>query len=372
MLRKYAFLLFSALVLAVPASATWSIVVVNTRTGEVAVAGATCIPRLNLLQAIPVLVVGQGAGVIQASGDPDGLLIIHAGLLAGEDPALILAQVLAAAQSPAQHQIGIVSFAGAPVTFTGGRAQAAKGGVVGEVGDLIYAIQGNVLTGSPVWLEAESALLSTPGDLGQKVMAAMEAARAFGGDGRCSCSITAPTSCGVPPPAPFKSAHCGFVVVSRIGDVDSPCSQSSNCATGSYYLKLNVKGAQADPNDPDPVLQLQGDYATWRANRAGRPDGILSTVEAVQSLPADGVTRRTVTIELVDLDGVPLTSGGATVEVTTVDGGPSLSSVGPVTDHGDGSYSFELTAGTQVGLDRFVISADDGVIQATLYPYLEV
>jgi hypothetical protein len=371
-MKKLFLLVSAALALVLPARATWSIVVVNHRTGEVAVAGATCIPQLNLMQAIPVAVVGKGGGVIQASGDPAGLLIIHAGLLAGEDPALILQDVLDAAQSPGQHQIGIVSFDGAPVTFTGRSAQAAKGGVVGEVGDLSYAIQGNVLTSSQVWLSAEQALLSTPGDLGQKVLAAMEAARSWGGDGRCSCSITSATSCGAPPPGFTKSAHCGFVIVARMGDVDSPCTQSQNCATGSYYMKLNVAGANAQARDPDPVLQLQAKYDTWRAAHLGRPDGVRSTVDAVQSLPADGVTRRKVTVRLVDLEGVPLASGGATVAVATLDGLPSLASVGPVVDNGDGSYSFELVAGTQPGLDTFVITADDGIGKATLYPYLAV
>ena len=46
--------------------------------------------------------------------------------------------------------------------------------------------------------------------------------------------------------------------------------------------------------------------------------------------------------------------------------------MGPIVDNGDGSYTFELVAGTQTGLDTFVITADDGVEKATLYPYLDV
>ena len=66
----------------------------------------------------------------------------------------------------------------------------------------MYAIQGNILMGSPVILDVETALRNTPGDLSQKVMAAMEAARDMGGDGRCSCDEQFPESCGTPPPAP--------------------------------------------------------------------------------------------------------------------------------------------------------------------------
>ena len=75
--------------------------------------------------------------------------------------------------------------------------------VTGEVGDLSYAIQGNVLVGWLPVLDAETALLNTPGDLATKVMAAMQAARFAGGDGRCSCSNNNPTGCGEPASAPF-------------------------------------------------------------------------------------------------------------------------------------------------------------------------
>ena len=41
----------------------------------------------------------------------------------------------------------------------------------------------------------------------ERFMAGLQAGRALGGDGRCSCSFNDPTSCGVPPPDFEKSAH---------------------------------------------------------------------------------------------------------------------------------------------------------------------
>ena len=76
-------------------------------------------------------------------------------------------------------------------------------------------IQGNILAGDAVVANAEAALIATPGDLSLKVMAAMEAARATGGDGRCSCNQPDPTACGAPPPSFTYSAftaYCGFEV----------------------------------------------------------------------------------------------------------------------------------------------------------------
>jgi uncharacterized protein DUF1028/invasin-like protein len=372
--RLLAYLLCAVLV-ASPASATWSIVVVNRRTGEVAVGAATCITRINLLQGLTTIVPGVGAGVVQASGSSSDLLPMYSGLLSGLAPADILVLVQAAEPAPRLLQTGIVSlYPGLPVTFTGQGVGRAKAGVVGEVGDLAYAIQGNVLAGTEVVDAAEAALLATPGDLGQKLLAAMQAARLFGGDGRCSCDFSDADSCGSPPPSFEKSAHVGFLVVARMGEDVPPCvdARGNDCAQGDFHLRLNVRGSKAGADDPDPVDQLSAQYAAWRAERAGRPDGLLSSVDAPAAIPADGESKRVVTVQLVDIDGVPLDHGGAEVRVRSVGGARALTSVGPVLDLGDGRYRFTLAAGTRVGTDRFAITAEDELVHATLYPYLEV
>ena len=43
-----------------------------------------------------------------------------------------------------------------------------------------------------------------------------------------------------------------------------------------------------------------------------------------------------------------------------------------MTDHGDGSYSFELTAGTAAGTDDWELKFNDGVGDVRLYPRLSV
>lgn len=373
MLRRLVLAFLLACTLVAPASATWSIVVVNRRTGEVAVGSATCIARINLLTGLPSVVPGYGAGVIQASGSSSDNVALSAGLRAGLSAQEILDLVLAVEPSPRLLQTGIVTlYPGAPVTYTGRGVGRAKFGVVGEVGELAYAIQGNVLAGDAVVTAAEQALLTTVGDTGQKLMAAMVAAREFGGDGRCSCDFSDADSCGAPPPSFEKSAHVGFVVVARMGDAIPPCAVGNDCAEGAFHLRLNIRGADANEDDPDPVDQLVVRYADWRLARRGRPDGILSRVDAVEAMPADGLTKRSVTVQLVDLEGVPLTTGGARVSVAPADGARAHALIGPVTDLGDGRYRFTLTATRSVGTDRLVIRAEDDLVRATLWPYLEV
>jgi uncharacterized Ntn-hydrolase superfamily protein len=370
--------LLALLVLADPAGATWSIVCVNRRTREVGVATATCIPDFNLRGAVPILVVGKGGGAAQSVIDMTGeskRLIANRFLATDETPAEILAELEARDPDHERRQYGIVNFTGDPATFTGALDGHAASGVTGEVGDYLYAIQGNVLTGDEVVLAAEAAFRSTKGDMGQRIMAAMEAARALGGDGRCSCTFGNPIICGVPPPDFVKSAHVGCVLVARIGDANGTCSRSQGCATGSYYLGLNVIHGE---EDPDPVFTLQKRYDAWRRRLAGRVDGIHSHV-AAKPLPADGVSVHPVLIELRDVDDLPVLHGGAQISITTADGLPALSEVGPVVDHGNGRYSFTLRAGRRTGVDRFVLRVSDvapmdpsNVVTATLWPYLEV
>ena len=350
-----------ALVLALaapPALATWSIVAVNTATGEVCVASATCIANTNLEDVVPVLVPGVGAGAVQSSTDSDASKrnLIKNGLLAGKTPQEILDQ-LALLPDITSFQYGIVDMASMPVTHSGSSAGNAKHGKAGIVGDVRYAIQGNVLAGKKVINQAELALVNTPGDLSQKVMAAMEAARFYGGDGRCSCSFGAPNSCGSPPPGFTHSALTAFIALARVGDPPGVCNASKGCANGNYYLLISTPSGF---NKKPPVPLLAQRYQSWRKLLSGRPDAILSTVDAgADSMPADGVTTTPVSLRLIDLDGVPLTGGGAKLVLKNLSGQPDATVPGPVTDHGDGSYSFDLTAGTTPGTDVWRILVDD-------------
>jgi len=369
-MKKLLALLLVVFSLAAPAGATWSIVVVNTQTGEVGVASATCLSGFALEKFVPVIVVGKGGGAAQSYVDFGAInrLRMWNELHTGSTPAEILTDLLDNGTNPHSRQYGIAAMTGPSASWSGPGCWAAVGNVTGQVGDFFYAIQGNVLTGDEPVLAAELAFVTTEGDMGQRMMAAMEGARSMGGDGRCSCAEYDPTGCGAPPAQFDKTAHCGFVYVARIGDTDGGCDGLLGCASGDYYLQIDFSGVAADP---DPVFVLQDMYNTWRADLVGRPDHLRSTVTAPsQAMPADGTTQTTVTVSLVDVDGIPLTAGGALVSVALEE--TELATVGAVTDHGNGTYSFPVTAGISPGTARFAITADDGVATATLYPYFEL
>ncbi len=365
--RRVAALCAAFLLLVQPALSTWSIVVVNTKTGEVCVGTATCLVGVDIQRVVPVIVPGKGAGASQSLIDSTAInrSIMRRGLLEGWTPAQILAQLQTLGSFQAR-QFGIVDFQNTPVTFTGNNAGAAKGGVFGVVGDLRYAIQGNVLTGPEVWLAAEHRLLNSSGDLGERVMGAMHAARAFGGDGRCSCNQSAPTSCGAPPPSFTKSAHTATVVIARIGDELGFCNTPLGCANGAYYLDLNFAG---QVGDPDPVLVLQQQYDFWRSQQVGRPDQIYSQVtSSATSIPADGQSSAVITVKLADIDNQVLTHGGYKLVVEDITGAPSSAQVTEVLDLGNGTYTVKLTATTTPGTDKWRLTIRDWLGPVVLQP----
>lgn len=364
-------LTISLAMLGTPALGTWSIVCLKRSTGEVCVASATCIESINLGRALGVVVVGKGAGAAQSAPDTTGENrgYIFDGLLADWTPDRIF-DALATDSSLNTRQYGIVGMAGPPVTFTGGGAGAAKLGVTGTDGDIEYAIQGNVLAGEAVVLAAERAFLYTEGDLSQKVMAGMQAARMYGGDGRCSCDPSHPPSCGSPPPNFTHSAYTAFIALARIGNVDGVCAQSDGCMNGDYFLDKKFIGTASDP---DPIEKLQERYDVWRGNRAGKTDHIHSLkLPGAQRLVADGVTSTEVLLRLVDIEGDPVPVGGQTVTILQTNAGPSVATAGPVTDHGDGTHTFTLTATTDAGPGSWRIVVQDHNKTIHLHPDLEL
>ncbi len=357
---------------AATAHATWSIVVVDRKTGEVCVAGATCLSSIDLRATLTVIVVGKGGGAAQSSIDSGGgnRLRMWNGIHAGLSPERILAELLANDTAAESRQYGISTLTGDPIGFSGKFAGHAKAEVFGEVGHLAYAIQGNVLAGPAVCWRAEEALLSTEGDLSQRVMAAMEQARAYGGDGRCSCSAGHPDQCGSPPPDFDKSAHIAFMVLARLGDQDGVCTGAQGCANGNYYLALDV----IQPGSgPDPVLVLEDLYATWRQSKAGLPDQLLTDVlPGADKLVADGLTRTQVRVVLRDVDGNPIDHGGQTLALTYTGDDPQVAFAGPPVDQGDGTHTFDVTASSTPGRASWRIVVQQGSDLVQLQPEVEI
>lgn len=354
-----------------PLAATWSIIIVDTRTKEVAMGSATCLTSFDLRVGTPVIIVGKGGATAQSFVDNTGRnrLLIFNEFKKGTAPDQILK--LLANQDPGHQtrQYGIVDTQGLASTFSGTGAGAWAGGMTGKIGTLVYAVQGNVLTGAPVVQKAVDALRTTPGDVATKMMAAMEAAYAMGGDGRCSCGSN-PTGCGSPPPSFRKSAHIGYMLIARQGDKDGVCNTSVGCGSGDYYMALNVANQSSGAADPVRQLRLLYDYhrISWR----GRPDHHRSIAELdTPGLPADGKTTALATVRLRDWEDRPVTRT-ATLRVTLDPSSTASVQIGSVTAQGNGVYTFPVSAGSKSGIAKLAIEADDGVRKVLLSPRMDI
>ncbi|MEO1009162.1 MAG: DUF1028 domain-containing protein [Planctomycetota bacterium] len=291
--------------LASTADATWSILLVDTRTGEIALGSATCLTSFDLRAGTPVVITGVGAATAQSSVDSTGRnrSRIRDGLALGLDPQVIFGDLAGFDPSHQSRQYGLVDVQGRAGTFTGGSAGAWAGGEIGEIDGIVYAVQGNLLTGPAVVDDAIAAILGTPGDLAEKLMAGMEAAQAIGGDARCSCPPR-PIPCGTPPPGFLKSADIGFMIIARAGDTDA-CNglyRLDGLATSVAIADLDGDGAA------DVVTAGRGDDAvSTLANATPSPPVGSPPFAVLADAQADGRYTDIEAIAAVDVtgDGVP-------------------------------------------------------------------
>lgn len=358
---------------ATPLCATWSIIIVDTRTKEVAVASATCIANNDLRILTPAIIVGKGGATAQSFVDGTGRnrLLIYNEFKKGTSPARILQLLANQDRGHQTRQYGIVDTQGRTETFSGTGAGGYAGGMTGTIGTIAYAVQGNVITGAPVVTKAVEAIRNTKGDLAEKLMASMEAADLMGGDGRCSCGAN-PTGCGSPPPSFRKTAHIGYMLIARVGDKDGPFNTSVGCGSGDYYMELNIAGRLSSGASPDPVRQLRLKFNFWRIGLRGRPDHNVSTATlSTNGLPSDGKTMGEVLVRLRDWEGTAVTRS-ATIRASLDTSSTASLTIGAVKALGNGVYSIPVTAGTKAGTAKLRIEADDGLGKVLLAPYLDI
>jgi uncharacterized Ntn-hydrolase superfamily protein len=101
-------------------------------------------------------------------------------LAGGQSATDVLRALVEADEGSAHRQVGIVDAAGRTATFTGAECMHWAGGRSGEG----YCCQGNILVGPEVVARMAEAFERTPGDLATRLLAALGAGDAAGGDAR--------------------------------------------------------------------------------------------------------------------------------------------------------------------------------------------
>ena len=312
---------------------TFSICAVDTVTGEIGSAGASCVGPYNGVGAFIISDVIEGIGVIhtQAYWLSANQQNAHNKMLEGLSPQEIIDWLTAndVENNPTKRQYGIVDLVrhGESAGYTGVNCDDYKNHLTGPG----YSIQGNILLGSFILDSMKTTFLNTQGALADKLMAALQAAKVVGADTRCAVRGT--------------SSQSGFVKVVRIGDGSSP------------YLQIIVPDT---PVGTDPIDLVQGKFDDWKDSLFTFVDPFLSQIASdPDTIPSDGISQALITITPRN-NSDTLLAGGLQVVLSNTGAG----SIGAVTDLGDGTYQAEITSPVTAGTDTIsavITSAGDTV-----------
>lgn len=219
---------------------TFSIVAVDTITGEIGGAGASCIDESAIPGGVLIIsdiIPGRGTIHTQSYWNATNQQNAHNRMVEGMSPAEIIAWLIAndVQNNPQIRQYGIVDVDenGSPRSagFTGTNCLNYKNHIIGPN----YAIQGNILLGQQILDSIESRFLSTEGTLPEKLMAALQGANVPGADTRCMNEGT--------------SSLSAFISVAKPDDLP-----------GNFWCHLVVPST---PYGVEPIDVLQNLFDEW-------------------------------------------------------------------------------------------------------------
>jgi uncharacterized Ntn-hydrolase superfamily protein len=157
---------------------TYSIVARDSSTGQLGVAVQTCFFAVGTIA--PWARPGVGAVSTQAIAESAyGPRCLDA-LAAGRSAAEALAGAQEQDDMPTVRQVGVVGADGSVTSYTGEQCIDHAGHVVGDG----WAAQGNMLGSPDVWPAIGEAFAASSGPLARRLLAALEAGEAAGGDAR--------------------------------------------------------------------------------------------------------------------------------------------------------------------------------------------
>lgn len=223
---------------------TFSIVAIDTLTGEIGSAGATCgdsiiWPGTPGAYIISDIIPAKGAIHTQSywyeTNQINARNELQKGLNAKE--LITWLEKNDAQNNPSLRQYGVVTFFDnepMAAAYTGSNCMDYKNHLVGRN----YAIQGNILLGAQVLDSMEARFLREDGSLANKLMAAMQGANIAGADSRCLSEGT--------------SSLSAFIRLAKPTD-----------EYNQLYMDINVAGTA---KSEEPIDVLQSKFNKWAAN----------------------------------------------------------------------------------------------------------
>lgn len=256
--------------------ATWSVIAIDAKTGQVIIASATCVRQSafpkrtpvaarDLMDLQAVIVPGVGVAACQAGADNtrENQMLVYNELKKGTPPMQIL-ELLKKDPDIERRQFGILAFPnGGTITaannmtgFNGTGNSQSSLFFGGQVGDFFYQVQGNTLLGFDVVHKAALAFTRASGTLADHVMAAMEAADENGGDKRCNCGNNPLTFVA----CDNKTAHVSYIAIANKDD-----QTGVTHSDGKYFAFISVTDDNIKKGESaNPVKTLRMRYTAWK------------------------------------------------------------------------------------------------------------
>ena len=252
---------------------TFSIVAADMQNGDWGIAVASKFPCVGAV--VPWARAGVGALATQSwantSFGPDGLELMGDGM----DAQKALDRLLESDDGREDRQVGFVDGSGGAATFTGSKCMDWAGGLTGEG----FATQGNILSGEAVVSELARAYIQTEGDLCDRLLAALVAGDAAGGDkrGRQSAALLVVRAGGG-----YEGRNDRYIDL-RVDDHTDPINELLRIF-GVWDDTMLVRNDPLLASDPDLVSELQR-----RLRALGRYEGDVSgTYDAATRKALDG------------------------------------------------------------------------------------
>ena len=228
---------------------TFSIVARDPNTGELGVAVQS--HWFSVGPIVPFAEAGVGAVATQSFVDssygPLGLTLMRAGRSAPD----ALKALLAGDEGRDVRQVAMIDSQGRVDAWTGKNDIQAAGHHVGKD----YSVQANLMLNDKVWPAMAAAFEATKGDLAERMLAALDAAQAVGGDirGRQSAALIVVTG------KPTGQAWKDRVFDLRVDDSAEPLKELRRLVTlQRAYNHMNAGDLAVEKKDNEGALREYG------------------------------------------------------------------------------------------------------------------
>ena len=228
---------------------TFSIVARDPATGELGVAVQS--HWFSVGAIVPWAEAGVGAVATQSFVDPsygkNGLDLMRAGRSAPD----ALKELLAKDEGREVRQVAMIDAQGRVDAWTGKNDIQSAGHIVGKN----FSVQANLMLNDKIWPAMARAFESTKGDLADRMLAALDAAQAAGGDirGRQSAAIIVVT--GKPTGQPWKDRTFDL----RVDDSPEPLQELRRLVRlQRAYNHMNAGDLAVEKKDNEGALREYG------------------------------------------------------------------------------------------------------------------